>query len=338
MLKELEIDEYIAPKTPLPLIDVRSPGEFLKGHIPGAVNIPLFSNDERAHVGTVYKQQNKEKAIELGYKYVNPKLDDFIKEAREVAPDLNVVVHCWRGGMRSQSFAKHLNDNGFYASIIKGGYKSYRNIALNGFTDDFRLLVLGGYTGSGKTPILLRLKELGHQVIDLEGLANHKGSAFGSIGCLPQPTPEQFENNLYWEWKDLDFSRPIWLEDESNNIGHVAIQLQLFLKMRDAELLFLDIPKEKRALHLIDDYDVHQTDLLAEALERITKRLGGDRTRKAMGYLDNKDFYNVAIICLDYYDKYYYKGMKKREPEKIKMIKSDTTDCDENIKKILEEI
>ncbi len=338
MIIELDIEEYIGHKNHLPLIDVRSPAEFAKGHIPSAINIPLFSNQERAHVGTVYKKQSKEKAIELGYKYVNPKLNDFIRIAKNVAPKLEVVVHCWRGGMRSRSFAEHLQNNGFSAAIIKDGYKAYRKLALEGFAKNTKLYILGGYTGSGKTPILLRLKELGHQIIDLEGIAHHKGSAFGAIGCLAQPSPEQFENDLYWKWKELDISKPIWLEDESNNIGHVSIQRNLFLKMRESTLFFLDIPKEKRALHLIEDYCTGQTELLANSIKRISKRLGNERTNKALQLLNKQDFYNVALICLEYYDKYYYNGMKKRDPNKIKIIKSFDTNCENNIIKLLHNV
>ncbi|PLX07588.1 MAG: tRNA 2-selenouridine(34) synthase MnmH [Marinilabiliales bacterium] len=319
----------------LPVIDVRTPAEFEKGHIPGAVNIPLFTNEERAHVGTVYKQQSKEKAIELGYKYVNPKLNDYIEQSKKAAPKKKAIVHCWRGGMRSQSFADHLNKNGFNTGIIEGGYKAFRRVVLDDFPDNLNLKVLGGYTGSGKTPVLLKMKEQGHQVLDLEGIANHKGSAFGSIGCKPQPTPEQFENNLFWEFKELDCSKPIWLEDESSNIGHVAIQRKLFLQMREANLFFLDIPKEQRAKHLIDDYDVEHLEPLANAINRISKRLGGEKTKKALEYLENHDFFNVAILCLDYYDKYYYKGMMKRDSEKIIIVKHQSVDLDKIIKSLV---
>jgi tRNA 2-selenouridine synthase len=338
MIKELDIEEFIKGEQSLPLIDVRSPGEYNKAHIPGAMNIPLFTDEERAHVGTVYKQQSKEEAIKLGYYYVNPKLDDFIDQAKSLAPDMKLVVHCWRGGMRSKSFAEHLQNNGFEVAIIRDGYKAFRRLALESFSNDSKLNVLGGYTGSGKTQILLKLKELGHQVIDLEGIANHKGSAFGAIGCDPQPTTEQFENNLYWQWKELDFLKSVWLEDESSNIGRVIIPSSLFLKMRQADLIFIDIPKETRGLFLIGDYCIGDNELLANSIQNISKRLGGEKTKKALDYLEKNDFYNVALICLDYYDKYYYKGMIKRDTVKTKIIKSSNTNCEENINKILKEI
>jgi len=198
MLQEITIAEYYASYSHLPLIDVRSPGEYEKGHILQARNIALFSNDERAAVGTTYVQVSREKAIELGYKYVTPKLQDFIDESTALAPNYEIVVHCWRGGMRSKAFAQHLHDNGFKkVYVIKGGYKAYRNYILKFFAQPFKLYILGGYTGSGKTHILHEIEKNGEQVIDLEFLAHHKGSAFGAINEPQQPTVEHFENQLF---------------------------------------------------------------------------------------------------------------------------------------------
>src|SRR5665647_2503716 len=153
MVTEINIEEVFSLQ--LPIIDVRSPGEFEKGHIPNAINISLFTNDERAHVGTVYVQQSQEAAIKLGYEYVTPKLQNFINDALNVAPKAEVIVHCWRGGMRSHAFAQHLSDNGFSdVKLIIGGYKTYRNYVLDTLATPSKIKVLGGYTGSGKTYIL----------------------------------------------------------------------------------------------------------------------------------------------------------------------------------------
>lgn len=182
-MTDILINEYFSAYASYPVIDVRSPGEFKKGHIVGAYNIPLFTDAERAHVGTVYKQKGPDKAMSLGLEYVTPKLRWFVEQAALVAPQKKVVVHCWRGGMRSHAFAEHLEENGFEdVKVIEKGYKAFRNFVLDSFTVEMQLKVIGGYTGSGKTRILSRLKEEGCQVIDLEGLACHKGSAFGSIG------------------------------------------------------------------------------------------------------------------------------------------------------------
>jgi len=319
----------------LPIIDVRSPGEFEKGHIPDANHLPLFSNDERAHIGTVYKQQSKEVAIDIGYEYVRPKLKKFISKALLLAPKGEVIVHCWRGGMRSRSFAKLLSDNGFSdVKVIIGGYKSYRNYVLYSLALPVRLCVLGGYTGSGKTQILKRLKHIENQVIDLEKLANHQGSAFGGIGKGKQPSVEQFENNLHFELNKLDLNRIIWVEDESHNIGKVKIPIQFFEQMRNANLFFVDIPKEERAKYLVTEYAGCNKQLLADSVLRISKRLGDLNTKNAIKYLEKDNFYEVALLSLQYYDKFYLKGMKKRESTQVIQIQIQTVDPLENALKI----
>ncbi len=330
MPKDISIQAYLNNYKSLPLIDVRSPGEFVKGHIPTAVNIPLFTNDERAHVGTVYKQESQEAAIELGYKYVTPKLQWFIDESLITAPDKKIVIHCWRGGMRSHAFAQHLKDNGFTeVYVIDKGYKAYRHEALNNF-DKGELLLLGGYTGSGKTHILHELVKQDQQVLDLEELASHKGSAFGNIGMDRQPTTEQFENNLYWEWHQLNMDEPIWVEDESPNIGDVNIPMHLFQKMRQSPVFFIEISQEERAKLLVKEYAKGDKTKLVRGINRISKRLGNDITKKALQLLEDDDFYQVALLTLRYYDKYYKRGIEKRDTDQIHYISMDDTNATEN--------
>lgn len=336
MPKDISIKQYLEDLLDWPLIDVRSPGEFEKGHIPGAYNIELFNNEERAHVGTVYKQVSKQAAIDLGYKYVTPKLQDFIDRSLAIAPNKKIVIHCWRGGMRSHAFAQHLKDNGFKeVYVIEKGYKAYRRLAQNSF-EGYKINVLGGYTGSGKTLILKQLEQMGEQVLDLEYLARHKGSAFGSIGYGKQPTTEQFENNLYWQWRTFDKDRHIWLEDESANIGNVNIPILLYQKMRTNKLLFIDISKEERAKLLVKEYAIGDMEKLVDAVQRISKRLGHEATRKALDLLKENKFYEVALITLGYYDKYYLKGLGKRDQDKIKILKLDSSDAVANAQTILE--
>ncbi len=319
MVSEISIQEAL--ELNLPIIDVRSPGEFERGHIVGATNIPLFSNDERAHVGTVYKQQSREAAIELGYKYVTPKLQDFITESFQLAPSGTVIVHCWRGGMRSRSFAQHLSENGFTdVKVITKGYKAFRNHVLDSLASLTKLKVLGGYTGSGKTYILKELEKLGKQVIDLEGLAHHKGSAFGAIGQAPQPTTEYFENMLFDEWRKQKHDETIWVEDESLAIGRVQIPQGFFQQMRSAPLYFLDIPAEERAKHLIEDYSNCDKEELSAAIIRIAQRLGGLNVKNALDNLTEGNYFETALIALSYYDRYYLKGMKKRNKENVHTI------------------
>jgi len=308
MLSEIDLEKVFSLH--LPIIDVRSPGEFAKGHIPNAINIPLFTDDERANVGTTYVQTSQEAAIKLGYEYVTPKLQHFINEAFNVALNGEVIVHCWRGGMRSHAFAQHLVDNGFSdVKLIIGGYKAYRNYVLESLATAAKIKVLGGFTGSGKTHILAELKNLGNQVIDLEGLAHHKGSAFGGIGQAEQPTVEQFENNLYEEFRKLDLEKPIWVEDESYDIGKVKIPKPFFEQMQASQLYFIEIPQHERAKHLVTEYGICDKQKLADSIQRISQRLGGLSLKNAIAALDQDDFYEVAIITLHYYDKLYAKGM-----------------------------
>lgn len=336
MITELGIKDFFAERNTLPLIDVRSPGEFEKGHIVGAINIPLFTNDERAHVGTVYVQQSKEKAIELGYKYVTPKLDWFVEQSRKVAGKSPVAIHCWRGGMRSRSFAEHLHTNGFNeVYVVIGGYKAYRNYILTFFEQAFHLRILGGYTGSGKTYILKIVKEMGEQAVDLEGIAHHKGSAFGAIGETTQPTQEQFENNLFSILRMCDTKAPIWLEDESHNIGGVQIPMGLYRQIREQVVYFIDIPKEKRAQHLVSEYSAYGNSLIAEAINGIAKRMGGQNVKLAHEFLAQNNYFEVVMLALVYYDKAYWKGVQSRNQEKIFRISLPDTDHRNNAKSIL---
>jgi tRNA 2-selenouridine synthase len=302
----------------LPIIDVRSPGEYSKGHIPSAHNIELFSDEERAIVGTAYKQESQERAIELGYHFVKPKLESFVEKALAIAPEKEVVVHCWRGGMRSNSFADHLLANGFETVyVIEKGYKAFRNHVLQFFEHAVNLKILGGYTGSGKTEILHFLEKKGQQVIDLEGMANHRGSAFGGIDLPPQPTTEHFENELFSRLKCLSASKPIWVEDESMLIGKVVIPPPFFRQMSALPLYFLEVPLQERIKHLVDTYSGLDQQELEEAIKRITKKLGNDKAKFALEALENHEYDKVVAIVLFYYDKYYLKGLQKRQKSTV---------------------
>lgn len=321
MVHQLSVQEFLAKAQELPVIDVRSPGEYEHAHIPGAVSIPLFDNEERAQVGTKYKQAGKDHAVLLGLELVGSKLTDFVKQSKKLNPATKeVLVHCWRGGMRSGSFAWLLDTAGLTASTLVGGYKAYRNFVLSAFAEPRNLIILGGKTGSGKTDILKELAKQGEQIIDLEELAHHKGSSYGAIGQLPQPATEYFENKLFHNWQTLNGSRRIWLEDESRNIGSCFIPMPLWEQMRAAPVAFIDVPKDIRVNRLVGEYTGIDHNLLVEATERIRKRLGGKVTKDALDALANQNYSTVANVTLDYYDKAYLHGLSQRDSSSIHTI------------------
>jgi tRNA 2-selenouridine synthase len=301
------------------ILDVRSPGEFRQGHIPGALSFPLFSDEERAAVGTVYKQAGKEPAIELGLELVGPKMADFVKTAKRIAPNRHLAVHCWRGGKRSQSMAWLLQLNGFEVATLDGGYKQYRRHVLQYFEHiafaDLR--VVGGKTGTGKTKTLHELRKKGHQIIDLEGIAHHKGSAFGTIGEQPQPTVEQFENDLFQAIQTLDLTKPIWIENESRSIGRVYIPDGLWNTLKTAPLYNIEIPHADRIANLLTDYVLTDPSELEAAFRRIEKKLGGQHLKTALESLHKGDYRTAAEIATQYYDKTYQHCLLTNVPVKL---------------------
>lgn len=302
------------------LIDVRSPGEYILGHVPGAYNMPLFDDDERAEVGTLYKQQGNKAAVRAGLAIIGPKLADFIKEVDKQSSDNTLAVHCWRGGMRSGSVAKLLELAGYEVSILTGGYKAYRNVVLETFGKAWDLRVLSGRTGSGKTDILLEMKHQGAQVIDLEGLANHKGSAFGGLMQPDQPSQQNFEHALFNALRSCDASKPIWLEDESLSIGRIYIPKPLWDTMKLAPIKVVDMPTERRVKRLVADYADASNKGIEESLLKIQKRLGGQRVKEAQQALQEGDFHTGARIALHYYDRAYDKSLVNRSEQIIQRV------------------
>ncbi len=305
-MKQLNIVDFFSGKEGRVLLDVRTPAEYAKGHIPGARNLPLFSNEERAVVGTIYKQENPDRAFQRGLDFAGAKMSWYVEEAQRLAPDRKVVIHCWRGGKRSSSIGWLLGFAGFEVEVLEGGYKAYRRFILHELEmREARLLILGGRTGSGKTEILNQLASLGEQIIDLEGLAHHKGSAFGDLGQAPQPSVEQFENNLFDAFHHLKPNKRIWLENESQSIGHVFLPAGFWKKMRAAPLIHLKVPFENRVQKLVCEYGKFSSEQLQAAFEKIKKRLGGQHLKTAIEALKIKDIDTAAAIALNYYDKSY---------------------------------
>ena len=337
MVEHIEIEEFLKiNENNTPIIDVRSPKEFEHGHIPGAFNLPIFSNEERALVGTCYKREGREPAILLGLKLVGPKLEEFAQKAIKLAQNNSLAIHCWRGGMRSSSMAWLLGTVGIKTCVLKGGYKAYRRFMRRQFSKSVKLIVLGGMTGSGKTEILKELAGMGHQVVDLEGLADHKGSAFGGIGQKDQETTEQFENNLYEIWKTFDFDKPIWVEDESKNIGRVGVPDELYHQIRSSIVLCIEIPVEERVDYLLTEYGKFPLEDLKTGITKIKKRLGGKSFKLAIESIENNDIKTATEIALRYYDKAYIYGLSNRNKEMVYFMKCDDLNHKLNAEKIAE--
>jgi tRNA 2-selenouridine synthase len=294
------------------LIDVRSSAEYKTGHIPDAVNIPLFNNEERAEVGTLYKQVGSKEAMFRGLDIVGPKLSTLVKEASALSYKDNLLVHCWRGGMRSSSFAWLMNTSGIPTLTLAGGYKAFRRYAHEFLSKPWRFKVITACTGSGKTELLWHLRKMGQQVVDLEDLANHKGSVFGGLGHGEQPSTEQFENNLFWAMKDFDINLTVWIEDESVCIGHVFIPQSFYNRMHFSPLYKIDVSLNQRINRLVNEYSTFDMSELSVAISKIAKRLGYDNAKKAQEELAKNNFVEVTRILLHYYDKAYNKSIEER--------------------------
>jgi len=336
MVELIDIETFLEKRKALPVIDVRAPSEFAQGHIPGAINIPLFDDEERKVVGTKYKQENKEAAMFAALDFVGPKMAKLARAGIKAAKNKELLVHCWRGGMRSSSMAWLFGTMGLSAFVLEGGYRNYRRYNKELLSGTFHLRILGGSTGSGKTAILKVLAESGEQVIDLEGLANHKGSAFGALGEAPQPTTEHFENLLSDELRKIDPERRLWLEDESRNIGRCVIPEPFYFRMREEPVLELRLDRERRAERLVGDYAVFPDEGLLACIDKISKRLGGDRTRMAREAVLEKDYFKTAMITLEYYDKAYAYSLEKNHPGLVISLTSDSIDPKENARLVLD--
>lgn len=316
LVQKLKIDDFLSQSANHLLIDVRSPGEYGHAHIPGAYNLPLFSDDERKVVGTTYKQNSREAAIKIGLDYFGPKMRTMVEQVEQLAGNnKQVMVHCWRGGMRSGAVAWLLDLYGFKIGTLAGGYKAFRQWVLAQFGKPYQFHILGGYTGSGKTEVIEALaKRQGVAAIDLEWLAQHKGSAFGGFG-KKQPSQEMFENLLALELNKhtTAVNSPIWLEDECQRIGHINIPGALWATIRQSPVFFLDIPFEVRLNHIVLEYGKYSREELVNAIIRIQKRLGGLDTKNAINYLLENNTLEAFRILLRYYDKFYGNSLFKRD-------------------------
>ena len=328
----------------IPVLDVRSPGEFQHAHIPRAHSLPLFDNEERRVVGTAYKQESREKAIKIGVEYFGLKMRKMIEQVEAMLKDRSqktIIVHCWRGGMRSAGVAWLLDLYGFKVYTVVGGYRAFRRWAINQHLQDHPLGILGGYTGSGKTEVLHYLQQSGESIIDLEHLAHHKGSAFGALGQPPQPSQEMFENLFAFElWKQALKGKQIWIEDESQRIGHVNITKEMWTTIRNKPVFFIDVPFEERLNYIINQYGKLNRGDLAAAIIRIQKRLGGLETKTALNFLAEDNIKECFRVLLHYYDKQYSKSLANRpEPSPpVISITCQKSGCNQTAQEVLQHV
>jgi tRNA 2-selenouridine synthase len=325
----IDISDFLKKVRVIPVFDVRSPAEFEHGHIPGAINLPLFTNEERSVIGTLYLKRGSSEATLKGLEMIGPKLKEFVKFAINNAPSGETLIHCWRGGMRSNSMAWLLNTAGIRSYALEGGYKAYRRHVHQTMEKPLRLIVITGMTGSGKTVVLEELEKMGHQIIHLERLACHKGSAFGSIGMPLQPTTEQYENDLFETISRLNPEEPVFIEDESISIGSVFIPKPFFLQMSSAPCIRINLPLQQRIGRLIEDYTQTDNNLLIQGVVRIRKHLGLENAENIIHCINNHDMEGAIALILKYYDKLYTRSMNLSRHGKCVEINADSKSLNE---------
>jgi tRNA 2-selenouridine synthase len=335
-VERVNITRFLELSETITIADVRSPSEFGMGHIPGAVNIPLFDDMERAAVGIKYKKEGRVPAIIEGLKHSGPAMMSKLEQGLKASGDGKLLVHCWRGGMRSEAMSWLFSLGDLQIFLLEGGYKAYRHYVTEILSEKRKMIVLGGMTGSSKTHIIRFLRTSGQQVVDLEQIASHKGSAFGSLGQAPQPTTEQFANDLYSQLKILKYDLPFWVEDESRSIGSVFLPDPFYGNMQNSPVIALVMDMNLRMPRLLGEYSTYPTETLKESIIKISKRLGGDKTKDALAAVESGDFAKAIEIVLFYYDKAYGFGLKKKDSKNIIYVDTDTDDIETNALKVLE--
>ncbi|KGF87872.1 tRNA 2-selenouridine(34) synthase MnmH [Prochlorococcus marinus] len=311
--KRKELEKFRSFKGPL--IDVRSPSEYYKGHLPNSINIPLFDNDERSKIGTIYKKEGRKKAVIEGLKFFEKKMELLLDnlfmsiESYKTISNKNneffIRIYCSRGGMRSQSIAWLLEKYKLNPITLHGGYKIYRKWVLDSFSKKLNIVVIGGKTGTGKTKLLSLIEKYKYQTIDLEGFACHRGSTFGGLGMKEQPSNEQFENQIAEKLNSFKFTKNIFVEAESANIGKCKIPHEFFNQMKNSRRIEIVRSESNRLEELIDTYSVFKKEELQESVLRIKKRLGPQRTKIALESINNERWDLVCKSVLEYYDKCY---------------------------------
>ncbi|MFA7536921.1 MAG: tRNA 2-selenouridine(34) synthase MnmH [Desulfuromonadales bacterium] len=294
------------------LVDARTPAEFAEATIPGAINVPLFDNEERARVGLVYKEKGKGVASRLGVDLVAPKIPALVRQvdAALTGGQPPVVVFCWRGGMRSRALTTFLDLAGIPARQLIGGHKTFRALVRAFFESGEwgRVLVLRGLTGVGKTRLLLRLREEGYPVLDLEGLANHRGSAFGALGLDPQPGQKAFEALLWDELRRVPPGGYVLAEGESRHIGRLVLPPRVYQALQSETTLWVNASLECRARIILAEYPARDSlkSAFVRPLQALKPRLGGEILEQLLAHLEAGEWEALAReLMVRYYDPLY---------------------------------
>ncbi|WP_432355739.1 tRNA 2-selenouridine(34) synthase MnmH [Sporosarcina sp. A2] len=330
MFRDITLRDLMAlhAKEPHTMIDVRSPKEFAEASIPGALNIPLFNDEERAEVGTIYKQVGQAEAKKRGLAIFSEKLPAFIAEFQAI--DTSMTVFCWRGGMRSKTAATVLDLMGIHAHRLTGGIRTYRQWVveqLKDFEYTPELIVLNGYTGSGKTVILHKLAEASEPIVDLEHLAGHRGSIFGQIG-LEANNQKNFESLLLHDLKRTNEEKVVFIEGESKRIGKVTMPGFLFDKKEHSRQLIIKLPIEERVRITLEDYQPKERpEEFIAAFEQIRRRIHVPIAKEIEIALDTGDFETATLLLLEhYYDPRYQHSTGKVDDDLKVTIDADTVD------------
>ncbi len=293
-------------------VDVRSPAEFAETTIPGAINVPIFDDEERAEIGTLYKQTGRKDARRRGIEIVSPRIPDILQQVEEARdPDSPpVVVFCWRGGQRSLAITTFLNLAGIPARQLKGGHKAFRRLVIDYFEqEEFkRVLVVRGLTGVGKTLLLQRLAAEDYPVIDLEGLANHRGSAFGGLGLGDQPGQKLFEARLWQQLEECRDAGYLLTEGESRHIGRLVVPPRFHQAMQEQISLWVEAPLDYRVRVILDDYPARDDLTMAfePPLLALKERLGKEAVADLLDLLHRKQWEELTRrLMVDYYDPLY---------------------------------
>jgi tRNA 2-selenouridine synthase len=332
--RDINCEQLNRLREPL-IVDVRSPCEHHAERIPGSVNVPLLSDAERAEVGTIYKQQGEVAARRHALLLISPKIPAIVDQVLTLRkPGQTIVVHCWRGGLRSEAVASFLSVVGIDCWRLTGGYKSWRQQVLADFSADryqFVPVVLDGLTGAGKTDILKRLHEMRYSVLDLEALANHRGSVFGGMGLGRQPTQKNFDAALWQELRRFS-KEPVFMEAESRKVGRLSLPDCIYNRIASGRKILVTAGLEARSRRIVEDYARFMGEELehdtGSLLRPLKQRLGAKRIQEIEELARAGDVASaVKLLLTEYYDPLYQRQIQRNSPFELEVSGDDAMEA-----------